>query len=756
VTTSIISPLALSSPRVPSTEANGGLNWTDLYQDPEATIVVAIILPIGDEILLGDRIDLYWQNQALLSTFVDEKAVENRLVSLLVLTTDIIQFGDGEHKVAYEVTSLIGGTTDRSPDTTVLVKTSLPGGADPEAGTPYINEGLPEIQGIPEIIDDSTPPLTVTVPPYENMDTNDAVTLDWGGQRLPPSAPPVANSPVTFPVTRAVLEASAGRVIVRYQIRDRVNNWSKWSRQVNTDVEVGNSFLQAPRVSGPGVVNGEVDLEALGDNDVQVQIPVYTLMDGTCEYAQVQSPVNAPRPFMELDDRVQLIWSGRTADGTVLPDVLVNHTVKQEDIGWPIALSVPNAQVKLIASGYASMRYTVTPTTGLAKYSRRANVPVIGDVRALPTPTVLEASGSVLDPDSLPVAGATVHIDATDLIAVGDQLQVSWSGSAADGSPLVHTIDIVVTGSVAGRPINRSVSRSFVDPLVNGKVDLSYTLYKGDGPVITSPVNTIQIRRAGAQLPAPNVDYAEGGLLDPAKVPADGTTIRVNYVPMQSGETVTVRWEAGSPFSDTFIVPPNWNGREIPFALAKTYVDANLGTTVQVFYTVMLNGMTRTSASQALIIQAAGPSELIDEFEEHDLDLISERQSTKTRYMTIRFVSGTGLAGFDPRYVLPPEADTTLFTNPVLQVSYQNRGSQVIELECDDACTSLSCNVHGVESGSTTVRYLDAARAQLHTQQLPSLPNQTVTYTSPGNPIQYLEITSSDDWTLWDHFVMKF
>jgi hypothetical protein len=39
---------------------------------------------------------------------------------------------------------------------------------------------------------------------------------------------------------------------------------------------------------------------------------------------------------------------------------------------------------------------------------------------------------------------------------------------------------------------------------------------------------------------------------------------------------------------------------------------------------------------------------------------------------------------------------------------------------------------------------------------LPSLPNQTVTYTSPGNPIQYLEITSSDDWTLWDHFVMKF
>lgn len=752
---STITPLALSSPRVPSTEANGGLNWTDLYEDPEATIVVQVVLPIGNEIGLGDRIDLYWQGQSLLSTLVDDKALETRLVSFLVKATDIIQFGDGEHEVAYEVTSAIGGSTDRSPVRLVLVKTLIPGGTDPDAGTPYINERLPEIQGIPELIEEPTQSLTVTIAPYENMDSHDNVTLDWGGQRILPSPPVIVGNPVRFDVTRAVLEASAGKVIVRYQIRDLVNNWSKWSRQRDTDVEVGNSFLQAPRVSGTGVVDGKIDLKLLGNSDVQVQIPVYTLKGGTAEYAQVQASADTPQPFMERDDQVQLAWSGHTADGTLLPDVLLNYKVTENDIGWPIALSVPNAQVKLIAKGYATMRYTVTPATGPSKYSRRANVQVIGDVQNLPPPSILEATGSILDPDALPASGATVHIDASEMIAIGDQLQVSWSGTAANGTPLVHTIDILVTGSVVGKPITRSVSKTFVDPLVNGKVDLSYTLYKGDGPVIVSPVSTFQIRQAGAQLPAPVVDHSEGDLLDPAKVPANGTTIRVNYIPMQAGETVTVVWAADSPFTDTFVVPANWNGKEIPFDLAKTYVDANLGKTVQVYYTVVLNGVTRTSASKALLIQAAGPSELIDDFDEHDADLISAGGSIKTRNMTIRFVSGTGVAGFDGRYVLPPEADTGLFTNPVLQVSYRENGSQVIELQCDTDCTTLSFNVHGVAPNATAVRYLDASRTELSTKILRSELNQTESYTSPTNRIRYLEITSTADWTLWDHFVMK-
>lgn len=748
--------LALSAPRVPSTEANGGLNWVDLYEDPEAKIPVQIVIPIGNEILAGDRIDLNWENATLASRAVDDTDLQTRIVTFLIRALDIIPLGDGQQKVNFLVTAAVGGGQSRSPDLTVRVKTLVPGGTDPDAGTPYINERLSPPEGIPDLIDDSVQSLTVTVQPYENMDKDDIVALDWGGQRLSPSSPLEVGNPITFVVPRTVLENSAGNVIVRYQIRDLVNNWSKWSLHKDTDVEVGNSFLQAPRVSGVGVVSGQVDLALLGINDLQVDIPVYTMSTGQGRYAEVSDHPNEQQPFMESGDKIQLVWSGHTAEGTVLPDILVDYEIQASDLGWPISLKVPNAQVKLIASGYATMRYTVTPLVGAPKYSRRANVPVIGDVQSLPPPQVLESTGSILDPDTLPASGATLHIDTSELFANGDFVHVQWNGTKADGSALLFPIDILITAGMVGKPIESFVDRLYVDPLINGTVDISYALNKGDGPVSNSPVTTLQIRNNSAQLPAPIVDYAVGEQLDPADVPANGTTLRVNYTPMVASELVTVQWAGKLPFSDSFTIPPSWNNKEIPFHLAKSYVDGNLNETVQVYYTVTANESTRTSLSQSLTIGAGAPSELIEDFGEHDTDLISAGGSINTKHMTIRFVSGTGTAGFAPGYVLPPAASSD-FINPVLQVSYQNRGTQTLQLELKTDSTSVTCDVHGVEANSTNVRFLDANQNELNTQLLPKQTNQKVAYaTTTSARIRYIEISSqNDDWTLWDNFVMK-
>ncbi len=749
------SPLALSAPRVPSTEANGGLNWTDLYEDPEASIAVQVVLPVGNEIRLNDRIDLCWQGDVLLSALVDDTAIQTRVVTFLVRAVSITQFGDGTHTVNYLVTTSIGGSQTRSPDRNIRVKTRVPGGTDPDAGTPYINERLVPSHDIPDIIDDSMPPLTITVPPYENMDQNDSVTLDWGGQRLTPSQDIVVDQPVTFVITRETLEASAGHVIVRYQIRDLVNNWSKWSPEKQTDVEVGNSFLLAPRVSGTGVENGEINLGLLGDSDVGVQIPAYTLKIGEARYSSVEAHSLEAQPFMEVGDLVRLIWSGRTAEGSVLPDVLVDYTVKQTDIGFSLALTIPNAQAKLIASGNATIRYSVTPVATPMKYSRRANVPVIGDVQDLPAALVLQATGSILDPDQLPEAGATIHIEKSELIAVGDFVQLLWKGTAADGTPLVQTYEIPITGGVAGKPIERMVEHRWIDPLINGTVDISYTLNKNDGPVLNSPVTTLQIRSTSARLPAPVVDYAEGETLDPAKVPAGGTTLRVNYTPMLAGEWVTINWAGKVSFSDTFPVSSNWGGKEIPFSLEKRFVNENLNETVQVYYTVARDGNTRTSLSRELFIGAEAAEDIVEDFTEHSGDLIVVNGSIKTRYMTIRFTAGTGAAGFDVGYVLPPEADKDMFSNPVLQVSYQEIGKQTLELELDRDAVSVGFNVHGVAANSTRVRFLDAKKSELDSRLLPAGTNQQVSYTSSGSPIHYIEISSENDWTLWDKFVMK-
>lgn len=751
----VITRFALLAPKIPSTEANGGLNWTDLYGDPEASIVVQVLLPPGNEIGLNDRIDLYWEHKPLLSTIVDDTALATRFVTFMVKAVEIINFADGQHAVNYVVTSAIGGAEDQSPDLLVRVKTSRPGGVDPDSGTPYINENLPLLQGIPEIIDDQTQSLTVTVPAYENMDADDTVTLAWGGQRLSPSAAVEPNKAVTFTVTRKQLEDSAGEVIVRYQIRDRVNNWSKFSLQTDTDVEVGDSFLQAPRVHGDGVVNGQVDLERLGDKDLGVMVPAYQFDNGTSAYVVVTPLSDAPRLFIEIGDEVQLIWSGFTAEGTALTELKFNHTVVEGDIGWTLSFSIPNPQVRLIASGYATIRYSATSVGGTVRQSRRANVPVIGDVQRLPAPVVLEATGTVLDPETLPGTGATLRIAATELIAAGDTILLTWNGTTAQGAPLVETFEIFVTGNMPGTPIDRVVGRAFIDPLVNGQVEISYTLTKVDRPVSQSPITRLQVRSASSRLPAPVVDYAEGNLLDPDKVPVNGTMMRVNYTPMLPGELVTVHWAGVPAYTDNLIIPANWNGREIPFQLAKSYVQANLGKTVQVYYTVELDGSTRTSASLELNIRPAGPSELVDDFTEHNAYLIGSGQSINTQYTRIQFVSGAGQVGFPQIDELTPEVDQEMFVLPVLHVSRGDIGNQTILIELDTECLSLTFNVHGVIANAVTVRYLDVDRGELEVRQLPAVLNQQISYASTGSRIKYLEITSRSDWTLWDRFVLE-
>lgn len=751
----VITRFALPAPKIPSTEANGGLNWTDLYDDPEASIVVQVLLPPGGEIGLNDRIDLRWEDKPLLSTVVDDTALATRFVTFMVKAVEIIGFADGEHVVNYEVTSAIGGATERSLDLTVLVKTSRPGGVDPESGTPYINENLPLLQGIPEIIDDQTQSLTVTVPVYENMDAYDTVTLAWGGQRLSPSAAVEPNKAVTFIVTRKQLEDSAGEVIVRYQIRDRVNNWSKFSRQTDTDVEVGDSFLQAPRVHGDGVVNGQVDLERLGDKDLGVMVPAYQFDNNTSAYVLVTPLSDTPRLFIEIGDKVQLIWSGFTAEGTALPPLEFNHEVVKGDIGWTLSFDIPNPQVKLIASGYATIRYSVTSVGGTVRYSRRANVPVIGEVQRLPAPVVLEVTGTVLDPETLPGTGATLRIAASELIAAGDRILLTWNGTTAQDAPLVETFDILVTGNNAGVPIDRVIGRAFIDPLVNGRVEISYTLTKSDRPVSQSPITRLQVRSASSQLPRPVVDYAEGNLLDPDKVPVNGTMMRVNYTPMLPDELVTVHWAGVPPYTDSLTIPANWNGREIPFQLAKSHVEANLGKTVQVYYTVELDGSTRTSASLELNIRPAGPSELVDDFTEHNAYLIGSGQSINTQYTRIQFVSGAGQVGFPQIDELTPEVDQEMFALPVLHVSRADIGDQTILIELDTECLSLTFNVHGVIANAVTVRYLDVNRGELEVRQLPAVLNQQVRYASTGSRIKYLEITNRSDWTLWDRFVLE-
>jgi len=580
------SPLALNPPSIPASIANGGLRWQDL-NDPSSPVQVQIVLQPG-AVQLNDRVDLKWQNLPADSATVSGDHLSTGVITLNVTPADILVHPDGVHSFQYFVTAAIGGQTEDSPPATVKVKRLLPGGnTGDDAGTEYINENLRAPTGIPELIDDAIAELgiTVTIGVYDNMAEGDRPQLDFGGlplTRAPLTAAEVGK-PVEFRVEKDTLIAAPGRVIVRYDIRDMVNNWSRWSLHASTDVEAGENLLATARVLD--AVNGVIDLTELDKRDAKVQTPVYT-------------------ERMDLGDKVYLTWLGYTAEGLEVK-VELDREVDSGDIGWPLDFLIPNDKVRAIAQGRAVVRYRVVPLSGSPRQSRRTTVDVIGQVEQLPAPSVAGVVGNVLDPASLPPEGALVRIAKHDLIEAGDTILLLWEGKTADGTPLPHPISIPVTGSGAANGIERRISLIYITPLQGGSVIVRYTLTKSGGETLPSDQLALQVKSLGAQLPKPTVDYAQGDTLEPEAVPSDGTYVRVNYL-METGDRIDVHWDGVLDFTDWFQIPVNWGGKEVEFPVAKTYVDLNKDQTVQVFYIVTRGGQPLpASVKQPLLIGSA-------------------------------------------------------------------------------------------------------------------------------------------------------
>jgi hypothetical protein len=580
-------PLALNAPSIPAAIANGGLRWQDL-NDPESPVRVQIVLQPG-AVQLNDLVELKWQELPAKSATVDANHLSTGVIPLDVDPADILEHADGLHTYQYFVTAAIGGQTDPSPPATVKVKRLLPGGnTGDDAGTEYINENLRAPTGVPPLIDDAIaePGITLTCGVYDNMAVGDIIQCDWGGQRQthPPLTTSEVGKPVDFRVEKGSLIAAPGRVIVRYDIRDEVNNWSRWSLHVTTDVEAGENLLTAPRVLD--APNGVIDLAELGERDARVQTPAYT-------------------ERMDPGDWVYLTWLGYTAEGLEVK-VELDKEVKAGDIGWPLDFDIPNDKVRAIAQGHAVVRYRVIPLNGTPRNSRRTTVEIIGQVEKLPAPSVAGIVGDVLDPSILPAEGALVRIEKHDLIEAGDTILLLSDGKTASGANLPHTVSIPVTGSGAANGIERRIPLNYITPLQGGTVTVSFTLTKSGGETLLSNQLPLQVKSLGAQLPKPTVDYAQGDSLDPEDVPADGTTVRVNYSPMETADRIDIHWDGLLDFTDWFQIPVNWGSKEVEFPVAKTYVDLNNGQTVQAFYIVSRGGQPLpASAKQPLLIGSA-------------------------------------------------------------------------------------------------------------------------------------------------------
>lgn len=851
---SAINPLALSD--LVFTDFNDapdnprpGLGYHQLY-DP--TKMVSLIAKLPEVTRVGDTITLYWDTVNVQQYDLDQPTIDKGWLSFSV-SPDLINAPQGE--VYYMLLDHAAGTPELSPSRTVAVNRKPPGGLDPNTET-AINEALAPCTVTPSLISSPDVAVTVNVPAWIDQEVGDELTVMWNNIRVDhPKLSTLGAQSVSIP--KAVLEAggSSVKLMVNYEIRDSVDNYSLVSPTTFVTVEIDPLALPAPRVDEADRTTLVLDLEALGDKDGHVTIP----------------------PHLGNGNRyvVTLEWIGKTPTAEIIL-TLAPQTVDDPTFDHA-TFTIPNADLKQIAGGSAVLRYTLLQTgDAVEKKSKTTSITLTGLPIQLQAPVVQEAGGtSTIDLALITGANVNVLITAYSGQSAGDKILLSWKGTDANGTPVNYTAEYIIKAGEELKDTTFIVPRQNIDPLGGGSLSLSYqVVFSATGNPQNSAVMTYTVTGKRLQLAPPTVDEADGSIIDPAKV-TSAATVRIKpYDGKDFGDIVYLSWDGttqgGTPltYSDEYSVGQNENTADVTFLVNKTHLDPLLngalsvsyrvlsaatgniqpsdaaaysvgsntllpmptvdnapgdefdpitnpqGTSVhvdglaialkpqdivtvywkgstaegtssrafkvatanqmltwpitaaiiapsqdasvEVYYEVVRSaGGQSTSATRTLTILGGGVgAEITDDFTSHVGDLISAGGSVTTPHMTIRFLSGTGQAGFAPGYILPPEA-ADYFANPVLQVAYASSGNQTLELALNTECRSVKCDVHGAELNNTTIRYLDSNKTELSAQVLAKETNQHLQYESPGNLIRYIEITSQNkDWTLWDNFVM--
>ena len=569
--------------------ADGGLNDAALSQHADGLLV--LVQPYSN-MRAGDWVDVYWGDDS--ASAASGLVLEEHIGASFALFVNAGKIPEGLHKAHYTVTRSGSGNKELSLELQILVRRAQPGGTDPEPDLPgHQNLAPPEPELPPSgIIDEEAARngVKVSIAPYPNMREYDRITLSWGGELVTHDvkAAEVGQAvEITVPEATILKAGDSDELVLVYRVIDEVHNQSSdWSPRSHVMVEVDGSRPDAPLIVNPDD-NADpydvIDLDKLGDDDLPVEVIV--VRDGG----------------IAVGDSVTLTWVGTTAQGQEISYTSEPQNVQR--IPAVLSFEVPNADVRGLGHGRGVAAYKVSRSDGSDVTSKRAFASFIGVEQQLPKPTVTEAVGGSLDPD-LPIA--TVVVPGAALQA-GDWVTMTWLGTLASGSPLLHTEARSVSAGGAGKPLPFTVQANYLKPLEGGRLEVYYEIRRSglDAP-LTSEREHLQVGEAQNALPAPDVSpAASDGWLDPDLLPNGVDVVIAPYTNMRDGQTVHLEWRAtaGGNFSDSMPINEFTVGKPVRFLVDGEQLRDNLDGEVEVLYRVEEQGQpTRYSESLRLKI----------------------------------------------------------------------------------------------------------------------------------------------------------
>ncbi len=393
------------------------------------------------------------------------------------------------------------------------------------------------------------------------------------------------NRSITITVPNSIIAARPGTdLIVRYSIRDKVQNYSRYSPSVLTTVYARGSL---PEPTVDGTHSGDLLIDDITDGQVEVRVNRY--------------------PDIAVTDNVVVHWTGRPVQGP-----FQDYSTPAQQLGTDRFLNfqVPKDVAEVLIDSQAYVYYTAIPAAGgAAKISIGSTFGVVGTRNELKATEVPRASGGTLAPESIGESTVEVIIPANPLLASGSTVTLIWSGIGANGT-VYHEQQRPIDSSSAGGPVTFQVPKVYAMDLIGGTLDLSYTVKQADGTVYRSPALALTVVGAGALLPEPTFSPAlkPGDILDPADLTAGGITVKVAVgSPLYVGGTARLHWEGSSASIAPPLQLPIAAVGELSFWVDKTrYVDSNLNGSVNVWYELIPSaGATGISDSVLISVQDA-------------------------------------------------------------------------------------------------------------------------------------------------------
>jgi hypothetical protein len=567
------------------------------------------------EILVGpidmsqkDKIDLYWgTNEGPVATYIHspDAPSTNGIFSLYIPTRFI---EPGIIDIYYVLTPFPSVIPQQSESLSLIVKLDIPGGRDPDPESPYQNESLSRPIITPTGAISLPTGVLATIAPYENMSIGDNIALYWNGVKInvPALTKEQLDKPVQIPVSKdVILEAGdSDSILVRYDIRDVVNNWSRWSLPTYVEVEAGNSTLPAP--VAPQAANMELNLGTLAGADVQALVLSY--------------------PGIHATDEITFTVERNTAEGMGLDPYVAVKPVGTS-IGF-VQFLIPNEQFEPIAQGRARLKYKVKKVSGEELRSKSLPLSIVGEAQVLAPPKlpVAEQNNGVLDPTAHNVIA---QVPPYYFMADGNDVTLVWMGKTAGGANVIHEEVKNLNSDDVGETVAFLIPDDKVSALAGGTLELYYTVTTFARAFFKSPSLLVQVSAGGgALLPSPSVDGASAdGVLDPADIVLEAVVRIAPYTGMAPQDKVTLHWEGRAPegvYSASTTLNSGTSGKEVIFRVKKRYVDANLNGSVAVWYEVVRGNRTFTSETLPLTIGATVvtplPDPTVKEAEDGTLD----------------------------------------------------------------------------------------------------------------------------------------